>query len=62
MTILIDDVRYILTKSEQFTVCYEYRKDNRTFVVGPAELAKAYREGRLSGGDELYKRLVMRGY
>ncbi len=61
MRILIDKAWYGLHKSKEFTVCYEYHKDETTFVVTPAELLKAYREGRLDDGEEVCQRLIKTG-
>ena len=62
MTIVIDGTIYGLTKSKEFTVCYEYHRDGRTFVLGPKDIMKAYREGRIRDGEEICRRFVIQGY
>ena len=61
MRILIEGTWHTLQKSKDFTVCYEYHKEERTFIVTPAELLKAYREGRLDDGEEVCQRLIKTG-
>ena len=62
MEIVIDGILYQLTKSKQFVVCYEYQKDGHTFVLGPKDIMKAYREGRIRDGEKICKRLIAQGY
>ena len=62
MSIVIDGIIYGLTKSKMFTVCYEYQKDGKTFVLTPNEIMKEYREGNIRDGDAICREFVLQGY